>query len=263
MKQIIILTSFLGASMAVGAEEGFFLVEYPGYEDTPQIAGSEFKVHQKDRPQPTRVRPGGNGGEVSTPAPSDAVILFDGGSLDAFGETTWQVRDGSIVAGEKALTTKQSFGDCQLHVEWRTPDPARGEPGNMGNSGLFFMQRYELQVFDSYSCKIYADGSAGAIYGQSPPLVNVCRRPGEWQSYDVVFTAAVFEDGKLVKEARITVLHNGVLVQKDTKILGPTHHKQAQPYQAHAARLPLAFQGHNSPVEYRNIWIRDLERTGE
>ena len=129
---------------------------------------------------------------------------------------------------------------------------------NMGNSGVFFMQRYELQVFDSYTSKIYADGSAGAIYGQTPPLVNVCQPPGKWQTYDVVFTAPKFAEGKLIEPARITVLHNGVLIQNNTRILGPTKHKKALPYQPHAAKLPFFLQGHSNPVEFRNIWIREL-----
>lgn len=256
MKRMISGVVLWALSLAVHAEEGFHQYELPGYDNTPVIAGSEFKVHDKNRPQPPRVVPGG---EISVPPPADATVLFDGTSLEAFGDTTWEIRDGSLVATEKGLSTKQLFGDCQLHVEWRAPVEPASKPGCMGNSGIFLMQRYELQVFDSYSCKIYADGSAGAIYGQSPPLANACRKPGEWQSFDIIFTAPVFKDGKLVKGARITVLHNGVLVQNDTKILGPTHHKQANPYQPHASRLPLLFQAHGSPVEYRNVWVRDLE----
>ena len=128
----------------------------------------------------------------------------------------------------------------------------------MGNSGIFLMGLYELQIYDSYSSKIYADGSAAAMYGQTPPLVNVCRKPGEWQSFDIVFVAPVFEEGKLVEAARITVLHNGVLVQNHTKILGPTTHKALLSYEPHAAALPLMIQGHGSPVEFRNLWIRKL-----
>ena len=120
------------------------------------------------------------------------------------------------------------------------------------------MGQYEIQIYDSYSAKIYADGSAGAIYGQSPPLVNASRRPGEWQTFDVFFTAPRFEGDRLVEEARFTVMHNGVLVQNHAKVLGPTRHKSALPYIAHPERLPLRFQAHNSPVEFRNIWIRDL-----
>lgn len=121
------------------------------------------------------------------------------------------------------------------------------------------MGLYELQVYDSYAVKIYADGSAAAIYGQTPPMVNVCRPSGEWQSYDVAFTAPEFKECKLIKAATITVLHNGVIVHNKTKILGPTTHGAALPYRAHAAKLPISFQGHNSPVEYRNIWIRSME----
>jgi hypothetical protein len=195
---------------------------------------------------------------MQSPAPADAIVLFDGTSLDQFQENQWEIIDDYVRATEKGLVTKGKFGDFQLHVEWRSPNPPSGKPNNMGNSGLYIMGRYELQVFDSYSCKIYADGSAGAIYGQTPPLVNVCRKPGEWQSFDVVFTAPRFKGDKLVSPAYMTVFHNGVLIQNNTEILGPTGHKSAKPYQPHAARLPISFQAHNSPVEYRNIWIRDL-----
>ncbi|WP_325176390.1 DUF1080 domain-containing protein [Pelagicoccus mobilis] len=186
--------------------------------------------------------------------------MFDGTSLDQFQENEWKIVDGNLIATHKGLVTKGHFGDFQMHVEWKTPeDPSKApKPGDIGNSGLYIMRRYELQVYDSYSCKIYADGSAGAIYGQTPPLVNVCRKPGEWQSFDIVFTAPVFDGEKLASPARITVFHNGVLIQNDTEILGPTKHKQARPWVAHPAKQPIVFQAHGSPVAYRNIWIREL-----
>ncbi len=238
------------------AEEGFHQHKSPGYTDTPKISGSEFAVHQPDRPQPPRVIPADF--DRSTPPPSDAVILFNGSSLDKFQPTEWKVIDGVVRAGEGGLSTRDAFGDCQLHVEWRTPNPPQGGPMSMGNSGVFLMGKYELQIFDSYSCEIYADGSAASIYGQTPPLFNVCRKPGEWQTYDIYFTAPLFKNGQLEKPATITVLHNGVFVQVNTEIKGPTRHKQALPYEPHPPRLPFYFQGHGNPVEYRNIWIRDL-----
>jgi len=239
-------------------ENGFYQYEYPGYEDTPLIPGSRFRVHQKDRPQPPRVIPAKRSGETWNLAPSDATVLFDGTTLEKFQKTSWKVKAGVLIAGEESLVTKSVYGDCQFHIEWRSPDPPRGEPDDMGNSGVFFMHLYELQIYDSFSSKIYADGSAAAIYGQTPPMVNVCDRPGQWQSYDVIFIAPVFKGGKLVEEARITVLHNGVLVHNNTKILGPTAHRTTRPYKPHVAQLPIMIQGHSSPVEFRNIWIREL-----
>ena len=189
------------------------------------------------------------------------MVLFDGSSLDHFRENDWTVESGVATVGSDSLWTKRPFGSCQLHVEWRTPTQLGEQAGNMGNSGIFFMDRYELQIFDSYSCRIYADGSAGAIYGQTPPLVNVCRRPGQWQSFDVVFNAPVFNDGQLVTPPTITVFQNGVLIQNQTQIKGPTVHQKAPPLEPHANRLPLRIQGHHCPVAFRNIWIRELDAT--
>lgn len=260
MKRLLAATSSLLLLTSLQAEDGFHIYELPGYEDLPQILDSKFTVHQPDRPQPTRIAPPKSDGDLGLLAPADAKILFDGSSLASFQETTWPIVEGNLIAEEKGLLTKDSFGDFQLHIEWKTPsDPSKAKnPGNIGNSGLYIMQRYELQIFDSYSCKIYADGSAGAIYGQTPPLVNVCRKPGEWQSFDIIFTAPVFDGEELVSPARITAFHNGVLIQNDTEILGPTKHKSAKPYVAHPAKQPLLIQAHGSPVAYRNIWIREL-----
>ncbi|MBK1879071.1 3-keto-disaccharide hydrolase [Pelagicoccus mobilis] len=255
---IATLTFLLGTTLS-HANGGFHSYEFPGYKDLAQIPGSEFTVHQVDRPQPPRIQPPDT--IKSTPPPSDAIVLFDGNSLNQFKDNLWSIVNGNIVAGEKGLSTKQAFGDFQMHLEWRTPsDPsiAAKKTGSMGNSGIYIMGKYEVQIYDSYSCKIYADGSAAAIYGQTPPLVNVCRKPGEWQSYDIAFKAPVFDGDKLVSPARITVIHNGVLVQNNTEILGPTTHKDYRPYEAHPSKLPIYFQGHSSPVQYRNIWIREL-----
>ena len=252
------LFALLATVMTPAQKEDFHQFEYSGYENTPLIPGTTFRVHQKDRPQPPRVIPGQRRGDIGISAPTDATVLFDGTTLDRFQKTAWQVKEEVLVAGKGNLVTRSVYGDCQLHLEWRSPDPPRCKPSNIGNSGVFFMGLYELQIYDSYSSKIYADGSAAAIYGQTPPMVNVCARPGQWQSYDVIFTAPVFKDGKLIEAARITVLHNGVLVHNHTKIQGPTGHRVVLPYQAHAPRLSLMIQGHKSPVMFRNIWIRNL-----
>ena len=253
-----LILALLVMVVTAAQKEGFHQVEYAGYEDTPLISGTPFRVHQKDRPHPPCVLPDHYRANLGTPAPTDATVLFDGSTLGQFQKSAWQVKKGVLIAGQGSLVARSAFGNCQVHLEWRAPSPAQGKPSNMGNSGVFFMGLYELQIYDSFSSKIYADGSAAAIYGQTAPLVNACLRPGQWQSYDAVFTAPVFKDGKLVAEGRITVLHNGVLVHNHTKILGPTGHRVVLPYQAHAPQLPLMIQGHGSPVEFRNIWIRKL-----
>ena len=255
MKKWIISAALL-VSSAASAEKGFHQYKSPGVDWTPKIPGQEWIVHQKDRPQPPRVVPGPYTGITS--APSDAVILFDGTSLDRF-HTTCSIVDGAIrITG--GVSTRDAFGDCQLHVEWRTPTEINTEKiNNSGNGGIFLMGKYEVQVFDSYSVELYADGSAASVYGQTPPMFNVCRKPGEWQTYDIYFTAPVFEGADLVTPATITMLHNGVFVHINTEITGPTRHNKVLPYEAHEARRPFYLQAHGSPVEYRNIWIRDLE----
>ena len=255
---LTMLPAVAAAPEEPGGEEGRYRFEFKGYTDTPLVPGTKWRVHQADRPTPRAVHAGTPGS-----APSDAIILFDGKDLSRFKPVDWKIVDGTVQAGRESLVTQQAFDDCQLHIEWQTPDPPRGEAANMGNSGLHFMGHYELQVYDSFSSKIYADGSAAAIYGQTPPLVNATREPGKWQSYDIVFRAPVFEGGKLKSPARITVLHNGVLVQHNTRILGVTEHRLSPSYRPHAAKLPLVIQGHGSPVRFRNIWIRELVLSDE
>lgn len=166
-----------------------------------------------------------------------------------------------VVAGTGEITTVRAFGDCQLHVEWASPDPPAHTGQDRGNSGVFLMGRYEVQVLDSYGNRTYPDGQAAAIYGQYPPLVNASRPPGVWQSYDIVFRRPRFDErGQLIAPARITVIHNGVLVHDAVILTGPTGHRRRPPYEAHADRLPITLQDHASPVRFRNIWVRDLER---
>jgi hypothetical protein len=202
------------------------------------------------------------------PPPSDAVVLFDGTSLAQWrtndstrGPAKWKVTGGymEVVAGAGSIATVRGFGDAQLHVEWQTPTPPKGESQERGNSGVFLMERYEVQVLDSYKNVTYPDGQAGAIYGQFPPLVNASRPPGEWQTYDIIFHAPRFDAlGKLLSPARMTVFHNNVLVQDNMTLLGPTSNQRRAPYEAHLDKLPITLQDHGNPVRYRNIWLREL-----
>jgi hypothetical protein len=192
--------------------------------------------------------------------PGDAIVLFDGKDMSQWVDgDDWKVQDGYVITTKHDLHTKQAFGDCQLHVEWAAPEEVSGSGQGRGNSGVFLMSLYELQVLDSYDNSTYPDGQAGAIYKQQPPLVNVCRKPGEWQTYDVVFSAPKFdEQGKLAKPAYITVLQNGVLVQNHFELQGATSFIEAPKYTAHAAKMPMQLQYHNNKVRFRNIWIREL-----
>ena len=228
---------------------------------------SRWKIHDTDRLLPPVI-------DAGTPStqdlpgrpPSDAVVLFDGKDLSRWshkdGSTAkWKVDHGyaEVVAKTGYIYTREAFGDCQLHVEFAEPVPPKGESQERGNSGVFLMGLYEIQVLDSYQNKTYADGQAAAVYGQYPPLVNASRPPGQWQSYDIVFHGPRFDkEGKLLRAARVTVLHNGVLVQDNVELSGPTAHRQRPPYTAHAEKLPLALQDHGDLVRYRNIWIREL-----
>jgi 3-keto-disaccharide hydrolase len=199
------------------------------------------------------------------PPPSDAIVLFDGKDLsqwkgDKDGSAKWEVKDGvARVNGTGSISTKQEFGDCQLHVEWATPEKVEGEGQGRGNSGILLQGRYEVQVLDSYNNATYYHGQAGAIYKQFAPLVNACRKPGEWQTYDIIFHAPRFDtDGKLEKPGTVTVLQNGVLVQDNVEIKGSTGPTGAPNYRAHPLKQSLVLQDHHNPVRYRNIWIREL-----
>jgi len=236
-----------------------------GYEDTPLIPGQKWKVHDVNRPAPPLVTPGAAPGAP----PSDAIVLFDGKDLSKWAqrgangepvEPKWQVRDGYFETGAKtgSMFTRDSFGDVQLHVEWATPSVVSGTSQGRGNSGVILMGRYEVQVLDMYNNRTYADGGAGSLYGQWPPMVSAPRPPGEWQAYDIIFEAPRFEGDKLVKPAFATVLWNGVLAQHRQELVGATSHRTEPKYTAHAAELPLTLQDHSNPVRYRNIWARRL-----
>ncbi len=213
-------------------------------------------------PEPSIVTPGSQ----SHQAPSDAIVLFVGEDLSQWvdingREPQWEVKDEivTIVKGTGAIKTKIKFGSVQLHIEWRTPSEIAGEGQGRGNSGIFFMELYEVQVLDSYNNRTYSNGQAASIYKQHIPLVNASRPPGEWQTYDIIFKAPSFDTGgKLVKPAYVTVIHNGVLVQDHVELRGPMEYIGQPVYQAHDKKLPLQLQDHGNPVSYRNIWIREL-----
>ncbi len=211
--------------------------------------------------KPKKITAGATTGE----APSDAIVLFDGKDLSNWTTMTgadakWEVKDGvaTVVKAGGDIKTKQTFGDMQLHIEWRTPSPAKGEGQDRGNSGVYIQERYEVQVLDSYENETYYNGQAGAVYKQSVPLVNASKKPGEWQVYDIIFTAPRFnESGALSTPAYVTVLHNGVLVQNHFQIQGQSENQGMPVYTAHG-KASLKLQDHQHPVSYRNIWIREL-----
>jgi hypothetical protein len=231
-----------------------------GYTDTPMLPELPYRVHDPARPHPRTVVPASPGG-----APSDAIVLFDGRNLSQWelrkpAGKTWRVENGylEVMPGAGDLATKQKFGDSQLHVEWAAPSAVRGTSQNRGNSGIFLQGRYEVQVLDSYQNPTYADGQAGALYGQWPPLVNAVRKPGEWQAYDIIFEAPRFDGSRLIKPAYITVFLNGVLLHNHKELMGPTVHRELAKYTPHPAEDSLVLQDHQEPLRYRNIWIRKL-----
>ena len=229
------------------------------------LAPARWRQHDIRRPRPPVVEP--SGGPIASRPPGDALVLFDGSNLDAWkspqgGPARWKVADGTMetVPGAGPIETKGKYGDIQLHLEWAAPSPPHGVGQDRGNSGVFLMGQFEIQVLDSYRADTYADGQAGAIYGQFPPLSNASRPPGQWQSYDIAFRRPRFDpSGKLLEPARVTVFHNGILIQDNEEPIGPTSWLKSLPYAAERGdRGPISLQDHDHPVRYRNIWLREL-----
>jgi hypothetical protein len=261
MRTIGLVTLMCGLAMSVGLafEPGDAVI---GYNDTPHLPGQKWRVHDSARPVPSVVSPGKVG---AVAPPSDAIVLFDGRTLKPWRmqgkdePAKWKVQNGyAEVNGTGSIVTAQSFGDCQLHVEWATPAKISGDSQGRGNSGVFMMGRYEIQILDSYENRSYADGQAGAFYGQHPPMVNASAKPGEWQSFDILFKAPRFEGDKLVQPASATVLHNGVVIHQDRTFIGVTTHGNVAKYSAHEPTGPIMLQDHSNPIRFRNIWVRQL-----
>jgi len=236
----LILAPAVIAAVAAGASAAFLAKEYK--------SGVIW-------PEPPVVTPGDEPGAP----PADAIILFDGGDLSEFkGGENWTIKDGYAEVAKSSITTKRAFGDCQLHVEFATPEKVKGSGQGRGNSGVYLMGRYEVQILDSYENTTYYDGQCGAVYKQQPPTVNACRKPGQWQTYDIIFTAPRFEEnGDLKSPAYVTVLHNGVLIHNHFELKGGTSYIAPPKYGKHALKLPFNLQNHGNPIRFRNIWIRE------
>lgn len=235
--------------------------------NAPRIPGTPWQVHDLRRPQPRTVRVNGDACKP-VPPPADAVVIFNGEGLDGFAGPAldeWRVEQGELIASGRKnhhLLTQRAFGDVQLHLEFAEPAPAAADWQYRGNSGVFLMDRYEIQILDSYDNPTYPDGQSAALYGQVPPLVNASLPPGAWQCYDLVFVAPRFRDGALASPARVTLFHNGILVQHDAAFFGPTAFASIAPYQPHAGQLPFSLQDHGdatSRLRFRNIWARPLD----
>ncbi|HEU0139101.1 MAG TPA: DUF1080 domain-containing protein [Bryobacteraceae bacterium] len=259
-----------GGGCAQAQEEKKNRTAPAGYDDTPFLPDQKWRVHDIKRPHPRVVTPAAD--DCRHQAPSDAIVLFDGKDLSKWYargrganrgkmiEPRWKVQDGymEIAGGTGDLISKEKFGNAQFHIEWAAPAEIDGTSQWRGNSGVVIMGNYEIQVLDSYDNPTYADGQAASLYGQWPPLVNASRKPGEWQTFDIVFEAPVFEGDKLAKPAYATVFHNGVLMHHRQQFIGRMAHRIVRPYAPHGAEEPLVLQDHDTKVRYRNIWVRKL-----
>ena len=262
MVRDLILISLLASAAVFGQGKPGDL----GFTDTPILPGLPWHVHDSGRPHPKVVRPGQRPGAP----PSDAVVLFDGKDLSKWENigkgddkgkmvpAQWRVGEGyfEVTKGAGELRSKEKFGDCQIHIEWSSPEVVQGTSQGRGNSGVLIMSRYEIQVLDAFENQTYADGQAGAIYGQWPPLANPALKPGEWNTYDILFEAPKFEGEKLVRPAYVTVIYNGVMVHHHKEMMGPMVYRQVARYAPHEAEAPIGLQDHGNPVRYRNVWVR-------
>ncbi len=237
-----------------------------GYSDNPVLSDSGYHVHDGERPQPRVITPGVTGTPTTAgQAPSDAFVLFDGADISGWigrdGEAAqWTVEDGYIQVkpGTGDIETAAKFGKCQLHLEFASPVEVKGNGQGRGNSGVFLMGQYEIQVLDCHENPTYPDGTTGGIYGQYPPLVNACRKPGEWQTYDIIWTPPVFDGDNLVSPAYVTVLLNGIVLHYHQPLQGPTQHRNLAEYKPHPSVGPLKLQDHGDLVRFRNIWYRPI-----
>jgi hypothetical protein len=256
-QHIVFSMVVLGAVFAFAADQKSL-----GYKDTPMIPGTPWHVHDGDRPQP-RIVTSGNTFSDMAPPPSDAVVLFDGTDFSKWqgekGEVKWNLENGYMETTKTGrIRTKDEFGDFQLHLEFATPSKVEGSGQGRGNNGVNIFGRYEIQVLDSYNNQTYPDGQAGAIYAQTPPLVNASRRPGDWQTYDIIFEAPKWEGEQLVKKAYVTVLHNGLVLHHRREIMGNTQHRAAPAYGKPQEKGYIELYEHGNPVRFRNIWLRPL-----
>jgi hypothetical protein len=237
-----------------------------------EVDGQKWMVHDMNRPVAPVVTPGEAScyGKVGS-APSDAIVLFDSNDASKWegvknpkAAFPWTVGEGYLETVKDAgyIRSKQKFGSCQLHIEFATPEKVMGSSQGRGNSGIFLMDMYEVQVLDSYNNRTYADGQCGALYGRNVPLVNACRKPGEWQAYDVIFPRPTFKNGKVDRKVRFTVFQNGVLIHDNVELQGGTNwigQHALTDYVPHEDKRPLSLQDHGNPVKFRNIWVRELK----
>ncbi len=269
---LCLVLSFMGCQEAQQQEQQPSIVKVGDkvyqYVDTDT---GRWLIHDVNRPTPDIVTPGtASTQDQPGQAPSDAIVLFNGENLDEWTDTKgnpskWVIGDGYMesVKGAGYIQTKRVFGSCQLHVEFATPKDVQGSSQGRGNSGVFLMNTYEVQVLDSFDNVTYADGQCGALYGRAVPLANACRKPGEWQAYDIIFHRPTFKkDGTIDRKPTFTIFQNGVLIHDHVELQGGTNwqgpHKISD-FHAHEDALPIALQDHGNPVQYRNIWVRELK----
>jgi hypothetical protein len=262
-----VVMTFVGVALVSCIAAGRQAPAPVGYDDTPMQPNGRWHIHDGNRPQPHVVTPAAMSG---APPPQDAIVLVGAGAdrsawqmMDG-AAVTWPMNGGELSTGKGMIRTRAEFTDYQLHVEFATPKEVKGNSQERGNSGVFLNGKFEIQVLDSYQNRTYADGSASAMYGQFPPMVNASRPPGEWQAYDIAFTSPRFgPGGTMTTPAIVTVLHNGIVVHHATAFWGPTAHKKIDAYAPDNAKGPIGLQDHGNPVRYRNIWIRPLTGDGQ